>query len=127
MTLDDSFYDWGLYDGAAAALTTQQIVQAGVAPSYTAAGAGGDSFVPGQRTFLHLKNGGGASVTVTIPAPSFGTFSITPLSITVSAGGEKLVGPFPPDLFLDSTTGNCPVSYSGVTSVTVAVLSLAKF
>lgn len=108
-----------------ATLTTQTIVAAGLAPTFAAAAGGGDKVVPGDRTFLHVKNGGGSPITVTVAVP--GTFYAAvanpDLTVTVDAAGEKLI-PVPP-LFADSSdSGLAAVTYSGVTSVTVAALRI---
>lgn len=112
-----------------AVLTKQRITQLGTVPTYGAAAGGGDSFVndqaDGSRTFLHVKNGGGAPITVTLDDPN----SVSPagatafnadLAVTVANASEKMIGPLGPR-FIDGN-GNTAIAYSGVTSVTVAVL-----
>lgn len=110
-----------------AALTTQTIPLTGVAPTYAAAAGGGDTCDPGSRTFLHVKNGGGGSINVTLTTPgSKGGVAISDPVIAVANGTEKMIGPLDPALFGDPTTGKVGVAYSGVTTVTVAVLNLAE-
>jgi hypothetical protein len=43
----------------------------------------------------------------------------------VPAAGERMIGPFPPEHFGSLTTGRAALTYSGVTSLTVAVLELS--
>lgn len=105
-------------------LSVQKIALTGLAPSYDAAAAGGDEFVNSGRVFIHVKNGGGSSVDVTVD-------SQTPCSqgydhdavVAVGAGAEKMIGPFPKDRFND-TSGKVQVTYSGVSSVTIAAIEL---
>lgn len=115
----------------AATLAPQALSLGGVTPTYNAAAAGGDTFVNDGRTYLHLKNGSGAAITVTIAAvPSFadnalGDVTLPNSAITVPAGGEKLVGILPPSRFND-VNGRANLSYSGVTSLGVAVIRTGK-
>ena len=110
-----------------AALTTQQIVQAGLNPTFTAAAGGGDTATPGDKTFLVVKNGGGSPITVTLAAfpdtSPWGT-TIPDLAVTVPNAGERWIGPLVGSSFANPSTGAAGISYSGVTSVTVAVVTL---
>lgn len=113
---------------AFAVLTVQDVSLAGLNPSYAAAGAGGDSFPNDGATFLHVKNGGGGPITVTIDdvgsaSPEAAAAFDPDPDVSVPAGEERMIGPFPKDRF-DATDGTgVNVSYSGVTSVTVAAVS----
>lgn len=107
------------------------LAQAGVSPSYTAATAGGDAFPNNldERTFFIVKNGGGSTITVSInpqitsaKVSGLGTLPVSPVSVSVAASGEKWIGPFPSS-FTDSA-GNVNVTYSAVTSVTVAAVKV---
>lgn len=105
-----------------AALAIQKITKAGTTPSYGAAAGGGDTVATdGSRRFLHVKNGGAGSITVTIDRvkPCDQGFDHD-LSVAVAAGTERLIGPLPTEEF----GANAAVTYSGVTSVTVAALEL---
>lgn len=117
-----------------AALTVQDISGSGLEPAYTAAAGGGDTIADDgtERTFLHVENGGASEITVTVTAQSsslhvegYGTLARANLSVAVPAGEGRMIGPFPPNAFKDSS-GNVAVSYSDVTSVTVAALRLPK-
>lgn len=103
-----------------AALSTQEITNAGIVPSYASAAGGGDTFTNTGAEFLHVKNGGGGNITVTIT--SSGTYkgaAISNQSVTVNAGTEKMIKPYAPDI----TSSTAAVGYSGVSSVTIAVLA----
>lgn len=113
-----------------AAMTIQTVTKAGLSPAYAAA-ADGDTIAnpTDQRTLLHVKNGGGGSITVTIPAvlsaisdPRVGSVDVADLSVAVPAGEERMIGPFPA-AYVDSA-GDVTVNYSGVASVTAAALRL---
>jgi hypothetical protein len=108
-----------------ATLTTQTIVAAGLDPTYAAAAGGGDKVVPGPGVFLHVLNGGGSPVTVTVAIPGtfYAALANPDLAVTVDASGEKMIPV--PALFGDaSDSGLAAVTYSGVTSVTVAALRI---
>ncbi|KAB1146830.1 hypothetical protein F7R91_14735 [Streptomyces luteolifulvus] len=109
-----------------ATLSTQTIVAAGLDPTYAAAAGGGDKVVPGSTTFLHVINGGGSPVTVTVAAPGnfYAAVANPDLAVTVDASGEKMI-PIPATPFGDpADSGLAAVTYSGVTSVTVAALRI---
>lgn len=106
-----------------AVLTVQDINQSGLNPVLVAANVGGDS-IPNEagNSMFRVKNGGGASTVVTVNsvAPCSHGFDHD-LTITVLAGEDRLIGPFPRSRFND-TNSQVGVTYSVVTSVTVAVL-----
>jgi hypothetical protein len=83
-----------------------------------------DKWLNTGAEFVAVKNGGGSPITLTL---TFGAGAVvdgvTPTSKTVSVtnGHTFLVGPFPPGLYNDAN-GYMIVSYSAVTSVTVAVV-----
>lgn len=101
-------------------LSYTRIVLSGLNPTLVAASGGGDLVAPNERGFLRVKNGGGSSITVTIPTPGVTKFGLAEPDITVAvpAGEERVIGPLRFDL-VDPTSKAIPVTYSGVTSVTV--------
>jgi len=107
-----------------AALATQTIVPGGVAPSYAAAAGGGDTFVPDKDTFIHVKNGGGSPITVTVAVPGNERYGVATadVSVSVTNAQERMIGPFPAEIFADpALSGSAGITYSGVTSVTIGV------
>lgn len=112
-----------------AALTTQKPSTAGVALTYGSAAGGGDTFVNTGREFVHIKNQSGGTITVTISSGSnkcsFGVSNaahdITHALLTMT---DAMLGPFSKDQFNDAS-GNVNITYSGVTSLTLAVLANA--
>lgn len=112
-----------------ATLATQSIVRTGTIPTYGAAAGGGDKMTPGTGAFLHAKNASGGSITVTIAVaagdPGTGLV-IADLAVAIAAGAEKMIGPIPAQYFADPTDGLAAITYSGVTSLTVASLNLGQ-
>lgn len=106
-----------------ATLTTQNIDTDGLTPSYVAAAGGGDKMLPGEHDFLHVKNGGGSSVTVTLvtPATVDATLAVGDRAVAVADGAEAMIR-VPAELYRDPTDGLASITYSAVTSVTVAAI-----
>lgn len=104
-----------------AILTVQKPSLAGVAPTYEAADAAGDSFPNNGSTMVHVKNGGAAAITVTIDSAKACSYGFDHnIDVVIAAGAEVMLGPFPQARFND-TAQRTNLSYSAVTSVTVAV------
>ncbi len=109
-----------------ATLTVQQTDLDGTVPSYVAAIGGGDEFLNDGRTMLHLKNGSGSPITVTVNSLVACNQGSDHDSITsVGAGAEAMIGPFNETRFNDSSTGRAAITYSGVTSLTIAAIKVA--
>jgi len=109
-----------------AVITKQAIVRTGLTATYGAAAAA-DQFVPGDRTFIHIKNGSGVDVEATFTTPkTVSGIAIDDPVIDVTAGQERFIGPFPSNLFGDPADGGlCSVAYETLTTVTVAVFDLS--
>lgn len=111
-----------------AAITVEQIdIDGNINPTFAAASGGGDTISNDgkNKTFLIVKNGGGGSITVTLNdtgsvAPSGAKSFDADVDIVVPTLQDAYIGPFPTSRF-GSSVG---VSYSGVTSVTVAAFRL---
>lgn len=102
----------------------QQILRTGLEQSYASANADGNKFSNDGRMFLHVKNGGGSSITVTIQTPgTVDDLAIADQAVVVTNGEERMIGPFPPTIYNQSDR-MVYVDYSAVTSVTMAVLRL---
>ncbi|MFJ6579243.1 hypothetical protein ACIQMY_25190 [Streptomyces sp. NPDC091368] len=106
-----------------ALLAQQAVALSGLTPSYSAAAAS-TTVTCGERSFLHVKNTAGASMTVTLTATAKIRGQIVgDVVVTVPATtGDKLIGPITPDLFAGASDGTCAVTYSSTTNVTVANL-----
>lgn len=112
-----------------ALLATQTPGAAGVIPNYTAASAT-DTFVPDDRTFIHVLNTNAATRTVTI-APVTGKTSHGQAISGMTSGtiaattGTMILGPFPADQYADASTGFATITPSATANVTYAVVRLA--
>jgi hypothetical protein len=106
-----------------AILTTQKATITGTTYATQAAAAGGDKVLPGGA--LLVANGGGSPITVTVAVPGLTRYGLADPDVTVSVTNAqaRLIGPFPSDL-ADPTDGYVNITYSGVTSVTVAAIGL---
>ncbi len=106
-----------------ALLSAQAPSQAGTDIAFAAAAAGGDTFRPGDTTSLRVKNASTAAVTVTInSARACDQGASHNLAVSVPAGGEREIGPFPAARFA-GPGGLVSVTYSATASVTVAVVT----
>jgi hypothetical protein len=107
------------------ALLAQQVVAlTGLTPTYSAAAAS-TTVTCGERSFLHVKNTNGSSMTVTLTATArIRNQLVADVVITVPATtGDKLIGPISADLFASAADGvSASITYSSTTSVTVANL-----
>jgi hypothetical protein len=110
-----------------AVLTVTQVTLAGTLLGAVAAGAGGDSFPNDGYTFFYVKNASGASINVTFDAPgalppdqanAFDPDVLKP----VAAGAERCFGPFTDKARFNDANGRVNVTYSAVTTVTVAAV-----
>lgn len=107
-----------------AVLAVQKVSKTGLAPAFAAAAAGGDEFSNGGRTYLHVKNGSAASVDVTADSKKQCDQGYDhDVVVAVPAGQERLIGPFDPTRF-NNSSGRVNVSYSAVASVTVAAVEV---
>lgn len=109
-----------------ALLTLQAMVAAGLAPATSAAAGGGDTVAlasaTDDRSFLQVTNGGGSPITVTLADPGStpaGNTTTAPAN-SVAAGATKDF-PLNPAL-VNPSTGVINITYSAVTSVTVAAI-----
>ena len=108
------------------ALLAQQVVAlTGLTPTYSAAAAS-TTVTCGERSFLHVKNTNGSSMTVTITctAKVKGGLPGTDLVVTVPATtGDKMIGPITADPFASAADAvSASITYSSTTGVTVANL-----
>jgi hypothetical protein len=114
-------------------LTRQVLGEDGLTASYVAAAGGGDQVVNTDGgTFLHIKNGSGGSITVTVAEqisgttvtdPNLGKLTKANATKAIAAGAEAFFGPFKKQGFND-VNGNIQITYSSVTSLTIAALKL---
>lgn len=97
-----------------------QIVQGGLVSALQAA-AVGDFVIPGQTSFLVVKNGSGAAVTVTVDSVAPCSYGFDhDLVVVIAAGASADIGPLPTSRFGNPADGFAHISYSSVATVTVA-------
>lgn len=108
---------------ARTALTTQKFTTKGLEATYVAPHADGVSFRNSGKQLLHVKNGSGSSINVTLKIGKTvqGQTVAAPV-VAVAAGDEMFFGPFPDDYDQQDGTDNVYVDFSAVTDVTVAAL-----
>ena len=109
-----------------ATLSVQSIVKAGLNPSFSAAAGGGDQFaLTDKNDIFWIKNGSGGSITVTFTTQATTDgLAVADRTVAVPAGEDRAVSDLDPNVYRDSS-GYCQVTYSGVTSLTVAALRSA--
>lgn len=108
-----------------AVLTVQDITRAGITPTFAAAANGGDSFANDGKVFFEAKNVNAATRLLTIALTKL-VDGQTPAAKTVTVPvttGDKMIGPFPPDVYNDAN-GRVNVTYSTEVDVTVAAFRL---
>jgi hypothetical protein len=106
-----------------AILSAQTAPLSGLQPAYAAAAAGGDQAPVGEKLFLHVKNGDASAKTVTIATPgTVGDLAVADASQVIPAAGNAVI-PLK-STYRDPATGRAAITYSAVTSVTVAVVQL---
>jgi hypothetical protein len=107
-----------------ATIIAQTANKTGTIKTLVAASAGGDQFANFGREIVELNNASGAPILVTFaPAGLPGGLALATYNVSVAAGTTKIVGPFDSALF-SSAAGLVTVSYSGVASLTIAVISV---
>jgi hypothetical protein len=90
----------------------------------TAAAAGGDTAPVGPNRALYVNNGGAGSVTVTVTTPGeVHSMAIADPTLTLAAGESGII---PLGKVFAGTNGRASISYSDVTSVTVAAIELEQ-
>lgn len=103
---------------------------AGIDLAGVSASGGGDEVAnPNGNVMLFVNNGGGGSINVTLTAvetnrkasPPWPAMTLSNQVVAVPAGGRRLIGPIPL-AFNHATTGRVGITYSGVSSVTVAAI-----
>lgn len=111
-----------------ALLTTQSITRAGLNPLATAAcTGGGDTVRVSDRTFLLFKNADASSKTITIGVPGNTNYgaALPQNAVVVAAGNTALIGPIDSTFLTPGTSpGTAAITYSAVTSCTIAALQL---
>ncbi len=110
-------------------ITVENLDRTGsIDPSYVAAVlTDGNRFKNTGNEIIHIKNGGGGGIVVTLPTPQTvaGGLTVQDPTFAVGAGSEVFIAQLDPAFFnqLAGTTdaGDCYIEYDIITSVTLAV------
>jgi hypothetical protein len=104
-------------------LVAQPVTDAGLAATYVAAdAANGMTYRLIPHRLLHIKNGGGASITVTITTPlTVNGLAVADRTATVGAGTDQFFS-LGVDNAYQQPDGTVFIDFSSATTVTVAVL-----
>lgn len=104
-------------------LTAQPATDAGLTPTYVAAdAANGMTYRLVPHRILHVLNGSGSALTVTINTPgTVNGLAIADRTITVAAGAPAFIA-LGSDAPYAQADGTCYVDFSSATSITVAVI-----
>lgn len=107
-------------------LSVEDVSRTGLAATYNAVD-GVDTFLVRNdgRVMLHFKNTDGSAETITVQTPkTVNGLAVAELTVTIPATtGDKMVGPFPPGTFNDSS-GDLKFTASNGTATTCAVVRL---
>jgi hypothetical protein len=105
---------------ATAVRTTNGVNLVGVS-----AAGGGDVFPNTGSEVVVIKNGSGSPITLTVVTPAtVDGLAVADLTASIGAGETRMVGPFPTAVYSDGS-GNVSLTYSAVTTVTLAVVKVA--
>jgi hypothetical protein len=94
-----------------AVLTVQEVTAAGITPTYASAAGGGDTFTPSSTDIhiIHIKNGGGSPITMTIDDPTtqtpVGATAFNPDTALVVTNAQERMIEVDPARFANPTTG----------------------
>lgn len=107
-----------------ATIPIQTFSKDGVVITAGAAAEAGDQFPNNGKTLYKVINGDGSSTNVTItPQNTVNGLTLAPVIVAVAGGATKYLGPYEPQYF-NNSSGRAVVTYSSVTSLTVAAVTL---
>lgn len=111
-----------------ATLSNQSVIRTGtgLSPTFSSCAGGGDEFVNSGEDFIYIVNGHSSPQTVTIATPvTTDGLAVAENAIAIPNAEGRMIGPFPKTIYND---GNAKVqlTYSGVTSLTIAVLKAVR-
>ena len=103
-------------------LSVETTARTGLNPTYNTAANGGDAFVNTGNEVVHIKNSGGSGRTVTFATPAtVDGLAVADRDVTVPAGEERIVGPFPTNTYNDGDN-KVQMTYDNEADLTIAVL-----
>jgi hypothetical protein len=106
-------------------LTVNQLSRSGLTLAPAAANADGSYVKNDGHVLLYIVNGDSSDKTVTVtPTRRQGGAAVVADTRVIAAGGDVWMGPYPTEIFNDAL-GNLLVTFSAVTSVTIAAVRTA--
>jgi len=103
-------------------LAVVTISRNGLEATYNTAAGGGDAFINTGNEFVHIKNDDASSKDITFATPAeVDGLAVADRVVSIPAGEDRMIGPFPASTYND-TAGKVQITYSAVTSVTIAVI-----
>jgi len=114
---------------ARSAITVQETIRTGLTPAYAACNVDGNSWDnSGENSYLHIKNGSGGAIVVTIPTPGFvdTDLAIADRTISIGAGAEAKIGPFRNTTYKQDSDNTVHIDYASVTSMTIGIFKLSN-
>ncbi|MDQ3760973.1 MAG: hypothetical protein M3460_04540 [Actinomycetota bacterium] len=102
---------------------TETVDTDGLTATYHAASGGGDKVTPGAGVAIHVKNGSGGSINVTLATPgTVDALAIADRVVAVGAGAEGFIAV--PELYRNPTDGLADITWSATTTITFAVIRI---
>ena len=111
---------------AASTATPLQLSRTATVPTWTQAVTDGVEFENNGRVMLMLRSAEAtqdATVVITTPATFFG-YAVTDETFTLAAQDTMVIGPFPPNVFNDSSGNVTVVAVEGAGAGTAIVISM---
>jgi hypothetical protein len=105
-------------------LTVEDVSINGLDASYTSVNSSDTYLIQNTGSLIvHVKNEDTSSETVTVPTPkTINGLTVQDPTVTVSASGDKFIGPFPVGLYNNGQ--DMSLTFSNGTSTSVAVLKI---
>jgi len=104
-----------------ATLASTTISRDGILQTLVAANAGGDEWVNDGEQFIAITNGGASPITLTaVTQSTVDGQAVGDRAISIGVAETKLIGPFQQSVYNDGA-GKVQLTYSAVTSVTIAI------
>lgn len=113
---------------AATSKSVQTMSMTPITPTYnTITSTDGIVFSNNGATYLHFKSTSEGTEYLTVTTPfEAGGLALADLTFTITAGGERVVGPLPPTWFNETSgtnRGKTTIQSSNLASVTVAIIA----
>lgn len=103
-----------------ATLTVSPTARTGLLTTGVTPGGSGDEWANTGVEMILVKNGSLASINVTLDIKvTVDGAAVTDPVVAVAAGATKIIGPFPPSFYTDSTTGRAKATCSATTDVEI--------